>query len=81
MNFLGKELELMEVPYKILKEALDKKYLWKNNYRCPGCGRFIYGQIPDIRSCETGFSYCSKECCQKYINENYQEEENDFKKI
>lgn len=41
--------------------------LWKDNELCPECG----GKInPKIRSCETGYYYCSDECAIKHVNDN-----------
>jgi hypothetical protein len=67
MNFLGKDIEFLEVPYKEMKAFLDEKYLWKHNDRCPVCEKFIFGQIPEIRLRESGYSYCSDECVNMYI--------------
>ena len=45
--------------------------LWKWNRRCPTCGKMAYD---DIRSCETGYSYCSDECAKIHVHENAPEE-------
>ena len=73
------KFKIFEVPYELLNEYLSKKQLWKNNARCPQCNAVIYGQAyPEvIRSCETGYSYCSEECCKIHVNETYEEGNNE----
>ncbi|RLI09923.1 hypothetical protein DRO42_02875 [Candidatus Bathyarchaeota archaeon] len=44
---------------------------WANNKECPICGR---PTEPDIRSCETGLSYCSDECARHHVNAVWKEE-------
>jgi len=40
------------------------KKLFEGNTRCPECGGFAN---QDIRSCETGLSYCSHECATEHV--------------
>ncbi len=56
----------------------DPTDLFKNNKYCPDCGR-IANQ--EIRSCESGLSYCSNECAKIHVNEVYCEEEVDNQHI
>lgn len=40
-------------------------HLWEFNGECPECGA---PANHTIRACETGLSYCSRECAQKHVN-------------
>ena len=72
---MNKRFEIIEVPYKVMKEffSLSQKPLWENNKECPECGMPIFDN--DIKACETGFSYCSEDCCNKHVNELVKKEE------
>lgn len=46
---------------------------FKNNRECPNCGQEIK-DILEFQSVETGYSYCSRDCANKHVNENYHPE-------
>ena len=47
--------------------------LWKNNKECPNCEKEIEDP-EDFRCCEFGNSYCSNDCANEYVNNNFTEE-------
>jgi endogenous inhibitor of DNA gyrase (YacG/DUF329 family) len=48
-----------------------KEGLWKNNKRCPNCGKMIKSN--KHQSVETGYRYCSEECAKIHTNKTYKE--------
>lgn len=54
------------------REATVSRSPWALNEQCSECGKAIKNH--NIQSAETGFSYCSNECAEKHVNENYKDE-------
>ncbi len=68
-----KDVNLADLKENIRKlcEKWDIQPLWKNNKKCPNCGKEA---DPKITCNEFGYSYCSDACAKEYVNANFKEE-------